>query len=161
MRFGLPSGEPGVALENQLSTGQNCCPPWALLIYLEGELSVGPLFTLSCLQHMGCVRLGLVFPSLPYGATAPGRRAGAPPLWQLARSFAVLGGAGRGPVGRCVTRDGPGEPRAERGERVVLSRTPACAFVSAFCWVSSSSEVEGLRPTRSGGLLKVTVGGEA
>lgn len=75
--------------------------------------------------------------------------------------WAVLGGAGRGPVGRCVTRDGPGEPRAERGERVVLSRTPACAFVSAFCWVSSSSEVEGLRPTRSGGLLKVTVGGEA
>ena len=40
----------------------------AVLIYLEGELSVGPLFTLSCLQHTGCVRLGLVFPSLPYGA---------------------------------------------------------------------------------------------
>lgn len=66
-----------------------------------------------------------------------------------------------GPVGSCVTGDGPGEPRAERGERVALSRTPACAFVSAFCWVSSCSKVEGLWPTMSGGLLKVTVGGEA
>ena len=66
-----------------------------------------------------------------------------------------------GPVGRYVTGDGPGEPRAERGGRVALSLTPACAFVSAFCWVSSGSKVEGLRPTRSGGLLKVTVGGEA
>ena len=76
--------------------------------------------------------------------------------------WAVLGGGGgKGPGRRCVTGDGPGESRAERGERVAPCRTPACAFVSAFCWVSSSSEVEGLRPTRSGGLLKVTVGGEA
>ena len=28
---------------------------------------------------------------LPFGAIAPGRRAGAPPLWQLARSFPVTG----------------------------------------------------------------------
>lgn len=75
--------------------------------------------------------------------------------------WAGWGVVGRGPVGRCVTGDGPGEPRAEPGRACGTESHSACAFVSAFCWVSSCSKVEGLWPTMSGGLLKVTVGGEA